>query len=97
MQEIDKTREALEENADAHWIIGFSGGKDSTAMLKVFASAAREARRVPALIDVIYCDTGVENPVLDAYVKALFARLADEFARTSDPFRTIILTHQSVI
>jgi len=91
MQEIDETREALEGNADAHWIIGFSGGKDSTAMLKVFASAVREARRLPALIDLIYCDTGVENPVLDAYVKALFARLTDEFARTSAPFRTVIL------
>jgi DNA sulfur modification protein DndC len=91
MKAIDRTREALEEHAGAHWIIGFSGGKDSTALLKVFASAARQARKLPAVIDVIYCDTGVENPVLDAYVKALFARLTDEFARTNVPFRTTIL------
>lgn len=91
MQQIDDTRKALEENTKAHWIIGFSGGKDSTALLKVFASAAREARRLPARIDVIYCDTGVENPVLDVYVKSLFSRLTDEFTRMSVPFRTRIL------
>lgn len=90
-QVIDNTREALEGNPDSHWIIGFSGGKNSTALLKVFASAALDARRLPKRIDVIYCDTGVENPVLDAYVKTLFANLADEFARTDLPFHTSIL------
>jgi DNA sulfur modification protein DndC len=91
MQEIESTRKALEDNAHAHWIIGFSGGKDSTALLKVFGSATREARKLPAKIDVIYCDTGVENPVLDMYVKSLFGRLATEFSQTGVPFRTAIL------
>jgi DNA sulfur modification protein DndC len=59
--------------------------------LKVFVSAALEARRLPSCIDVIYCDTGVENPVLDTYVKTLFANLADEFSRTNLPFRTSTL------
>jgi DNA sulfur modification protein DndC len=91
MQAIDRTREALEQNADSHWVIGFSGGKDSTALLKIFASAALEAGRLPEQTDVIYCDTGVENPVLDTYVKTLFAKLSDEFARRNLPFRTTIL------
>jgi DNA sulfur modification protein DndC len=91
MRAIDRTRDALEENANAHWIIGFSGGKDSTALLKVFASAVRQARKFPNIIDVIYCDTGVENPVLDAYVKTLFTRLTEEFEQTDAPFRMSIL------
>jgi len=90
-QAIDRTREALEENPESHWVIGFSGGKDSTALLKVFVAAAQASRTLPRLIDVIYCDTGVENPVLDTYVKTLLGKLALEFAHASLPFRTTIL------
>jgi DNA sulfur modification protein DndC len=88
---IGRTREALEKNADAHWIIGFSGGKDSTALLKVFYAAATEANPSPKTIDVIYCDTGVENPALDIYVKSLFRNLDAEFAKSCAPFRTTVL------
>src|SRR5215475_12396395 len=82
-----RTKEALEQNVEAHWIIGFSGGKDSTALLKIFCQAIKLAERVPCQIDVIYCDTGVENPVLDRYVKALFSALAKEFERQGLPLR----------
>jgi DNA sulfur modification protein DndC len=88
---ISHTRAALEANSGSHWIIGFSGGKDSTALLKVFASAVGQARRAPRWIDVIYCDTGVENPVLDSYVKTLFANLDKEFTERGTPFRTAML------
>jgi len=37
---------------------------------------------------VIYCDTGVENPILDRYVKALFLRLDEEL---QTPFRLRVL------
>ena len=69
----------------------FSGGKDSTALLKILYSAALKAKDLPKVIDVIYCDTGVENPLLDRYVKTLFARLEDEFINSSLPFRTQLL------
>lgn len=88
---IRETRLALRRNASAHWIIGFSGGKDSTALLKVFSSALRGLKSGPKKIDVIYCDTGVENPVLDSYVRALFARLESEFVSSDARFRTTVL------
>lgn len=88
---IRVTQEALETNSDARWVIGFSGGKDSTALLKIFASASLSARRVPKQISIIYCDTGVENPILDLYVKSLLNELQIEFG-TRSPFRIEILS-----
>jgi DNA sulfur modification protein DndC len=85
---VELTREALETNSDSHWIVGFSGGKDSTAILKLIHAAALKANPCPERIDVIYCDTGVENPILDRYVKALFLRLDEEL---QPPFRLRVL------
>lgn len=51
------------------WIIGYSGGKDSTAALKVFLAASIESGCENDSITVIYCDTGVENPELDLFAK----------------------------
>jgi len=76
---LDLTRAALQEHSDARWIVAFSGGKDSTATLKILCAALRKAAPRPQSISVIYCDTGVENPVLDQYVRRLFARLQKEF------------------
>lgn len=91
LRAIADTRSALEQNADAHWIIGFSGGKDSTALLKIFVSALRKANCAPAVVDIIYCDTGVENLALDRYVKSLFENLGKEFQAAGEPFRTNVL------
>lgn len=87
---ISATKDALESFQNSNWIIGFSGGKDSTALLKIFSSAVREAKFLPNNIRIIYCDTGVENPVLDHYVMKLFSDLKKEFGETS-PFKIKIL------
>lgn len=81
----------MEVNASSRWILGFSGGKDSTALLKIFNSALGRTEGRPKLIDLIYCDTGVENPILDRYVQILFGRLQQEFSATDSPFRCTIL------
>jgi DNA sulfur modification protein DndC len=78
---IDVTTEALEQNSASRWIVGFSGGKDSTAALKILLSACGRIKCAPPNIDIIYCDTGVENPVLDRYVKSFFGRLKDELGQ----------------
>lgn len=55
---------------DVPWIVGYSGGKDSTACLQLIWLALRslpkEKRRKP--IHVISTDTLVENPVVAAWV-----------------------------
>jgi DNA sulfur modification protein DndC len=75
---IDRCTEALVGALDKQWIIGYSGGKDSTAALKIFLSAAKRAKLSEAAITVIYCDTGVENPELDFFAKAALRRLSIE-------------------
>lgn len=88
---VQSTKLALEENPNAHWVVGFSGGKDSTAVLKIlFAALSRTSKR-PNLIDIIYCDTGVENPVLDDYVKTLFSRIESECADLGFPLSPKVL------
>ena len=54
------------------WIIGYSGGKDSTACLQLvwtaITSLPQEQRSKP--VHVISTDTLVENPVIAAWVTA---------------------------
>lgn len=89
---IEATRIALEENTDANWLIGFSGGKDSTAMLCVIVAALKKCSVMPRSVELIYCDTGVENPVLDRYVKSLCDRLTKEFEHDGLPLQIQILS-----
>lgn len=55
---------------DVPWIIGYSGGKDSTATLQLIwtAVAGLPAERRTKTIHVISTDTLVENPVVAAWV-----------------------------
>ena len=65
--------------AENDWYLGYSGGKDSTALLILVLHAIRD---IPAngncLIHVIYCDTGVEFPVISLSVRNQFHALEQE-------------------
>jgi DNA sulfur modification protein DndC len=91
LHSIDVCTAALEKRADAHWVLAFSGGKDSSAALKIFLSAYRRASLRPKAATLIYCDTGVENPVLDGYVKKLLGTMAAEFNEAKLPIGIRIL------
>src|SRR5215813_9306831 len=60
------------------WIVGYSGGKDSTAVVKlVFQSLLRvRDRRKP--VTVVYCDTGVEIPMASALARKALKGLVKE-------------------
>lgn len=45
-----------------HWIVAYSGGKDSSLVLCLFWSLAVRQRIGSSTIGVLYCDTGSENP-----------------------------------
>lgn len=47
---------------DGHWIIAYSGGKDSSLILCLFWSLAVKGRLSGSSVGVLYCDTGSENP-----------------------------------
>lgn len=63
---------------DVPWIIGYSGGKDSTAVLQLtwlaLSELAAEKRR--KTVHVISTDTMVENPIVSAWVQKSLEVLA---------------------
>jgi DNA sulfur modification protein DndC len=66
---IQATQEFYVENTTP-WIVGYSGGKDSSLVIKVLLTALSNlpnSCRKP--LHVFYCDTGVEIPVLRNYIK----------------------------
>lgn len=77
---IERTQYAIEANPEKRWILAYSGGKDSTATLKVFIAALKKAKAPPTSVSLIYRDTGVENPVIDEYVKRTLRKMEIEFS-----------------
>jgi len=64
IDEFDRAKEALKRKAFEgwnHWVVAFSGGKDSTSVLIIALEAALEGPPLERL-DIVYCDTGVEMP-----------------------------------
>lgn len=59
------------------WVIGYSGGKDSTAVLQLVwnAIAALPSDKRTKKIDVITTDTLVENPIVSAWVRNSIERM----------------------
>ncbi|MDP8983194.1 MAG: hypothetical protein M3O35_21680 [Acidobacteriota bacterium] len=54
------------------WVIGYSGGKDSTAVVKLVFQSLLRLRNARKPVTVIYCDTGVEIPAASSLaLKAL--------------------------
>ena len=78
---IQRCAREIVNSDNTNWVIGYSGGKDSTATLKVFLTALKLAKRKDDRVTVIYCDTGVENPVLDKYVKYTLKNIERELVK----------------
>lgn len=81
---------AFEDATERPWIIGFSGGKDSTVLLTlVWIALQRIREKLPAPyqlkrpIHVVCNDTMVENPIIGAYVEEVLAKI-DIAAREQD-------------
>src|SRR5690554_813085 len=71
------------------WIIGFSGGKDSTALLQLVWLAIsdipiNERKRE---VHVVCNDTLVENPIIQAYVYEVLDKIKEAAASLSMPIR----------
>ncbi|QSH40682.1 phosphoadenosine phosphosulfate reductase family protein [Lentisphaerota bacterium ZTH] len=72
------------------WYLGFSGGKDSSAMLKLLYIALMNTN-IHKIVNVVYCDTGVEIPVIVNYVKETFSALKREVIKDKLPIKFIIV------
>lgn len=71
------------------WVIGYSGGKDSTTTLQLIwyslAQLPPEKRKKP--VYVISSDTLVETPVIVGYIDRTLERINEVAVRTEMPFR----------
>src|SRR5438128_12700664 len=71
------------------WVIGYSGGKDSTAVLQLIWKALAELheseRRKPVF--VIASDTKVETPVIVEYIDGTLRKINETAAPAGMPFR----------
>lgn len=72
------------------WVLGFSGGKDSTCALQIvwtaLAGLPSEQRSKP--VYVISSDTLVETPVIVNYIDGTLARIEQSAIAKDMPFRT---------
>lgn len=72
------------------WYVGYSGGKDSSAVLTLVFKALSEIKNYHKMVEIIYCDTGVEIPVISDYVKKTIGSLEKESEELNLPFKFTI-------
>jgi len=72
---------------DKPWYLGFSGGKDSSAVLKLVYQALCKLRTPHKTVTAVYCDTGVDIPVVSRLVKRTLRNISREALKDSVPLR----------
>jgi DNA sulfur modification protein DndC len=92
----DLTREigSLYLSDDTPWVIGYSGGKDSTAVTQLVwlaLDALPEPDRRKKPVYVITTDTLVENPIVAGWVRSSLETMSRAAERKGLPFQTKLL------
>lgn len=81
------------DESNRPWIIGFSGGKDSTVMLQLVWKAISRVKEFSGLVNrnvyVVCNDTMVENPVITEYVFKVLDRIEKAAVEQDMPIRVI--------
>ena len=85
---LEKQIQNLYQEDDVPWIVGYSGGKDSTATLQLTWSAIEKLppEKRHKKIYVISTDTLVENPVVAMWVTASLEKIKIEASKKNLPF-----------
>lgn len=89
MLRLTEEIQALYSLDEIPWIVGYSGGKDSTAVLQLVwnAIAALPAKERHKPIHVISTDTLVENPVISTWVRHSLDRMKASADAQNLPFQ----------
>ncbi len=77
-------------DSESPWIMGFSGGKDSSALLKIVFQAIKLVKIRHKDINIVYCDTGVEIPVVNDFVRKTLINLEKEANHEGIPIRVFV-------
>lgn len=81
---------------DIPWVIGYSGGKDSTATLQLVWLALRELPKdkLKKVVHIINTDTMVESPVIEKWVERSL-KMMDEASKQIDTLvDSLFVTHR---
>jgi len=65
------------ENDTRDWVLGYSGGKDSSVLLALTLESIRKYN-LDKKLRLVYCDTGVEIPLISSYVHKTLKTLKKE-------------------
>ncbi len=86
--------QALYKSDTIPWVVGYSGGKDSTAVLQLvwLALEGLEPSKRCKPVHVITTDTLVENPVVSAWVSKSLENMSDVASEAGLPITTNLLT-----
>ena len=79
------------KNSELPWSLGYSGGKDSTALLKLTFQALNQLKKKYKPINIVYCDTGVEIPIMTSLVDKTLKKIKKEAKELELPFKCIKL------
>lgn len=81
------------DNTKRPWIIGFSGGKDSTVMLQLVWKALEKAKHFHGFVArdvyVVSNDTMIENPVIADYVGKVLDKIEQAAVEQDMPIRVV--------
>lgn len=96
VEDIDKLTKEIQELycSDAiPWCIGYSGGKDSSAVLQLIWNAifSLPVKKRKKIIYVITTDTGVENPIVSAWVINSLKRMKETAQEQEMPIEPHLL------
>jgi DNA sulfur modification protein DndC len=72
------------------WVIGYSGGKDSTTVVQLVFTALSELKRsqLKKMVYIISSDTMVETPLISAMITKALGRIQDEALKLGLPIET---------
>jgi len=90
---VDEIRELYLDDG-VPWVIGYSGGKDSTAIAQLIwlAMAGLEPEHRTKPVHVISTDTLVENPIVSSWVRRSLEQMEEAASREGLPIRPRQLT-----
>lgn len=94
VEELSETIRNLYLADDIPWVIGYSGGKDSTATLQLIWLALRDMDRknLKKAVHVIHTDTMLESPIVEQWARGSLRRMKDSAKDQELPFEIHRLT-----
>lgn len=96
IEELKAEIKELYQADDVPWIIGYSGGKDSTAVLQLtwLALAELPVEQRQKTVHVISTDTMVENPIVASWVHRSLTAMRESAGKNTMPIQPRLLHPQ---